>query len=63
MYQLKYIENGEPTTLTANNKRPLEILMRHLYNLHCTRKKGSGNFEVIYFGEKNDKQRSGHRSS
>ena len=52
MYQLKYIENGEPTTLTANNKRPLEILMRQLYNLHCAWKKGPGDFEVVYFGEK-----------
>jgi hypothetical protein len=51
MYQLRYIENGKDTTLTANKKRPLEILMRQLYNLHCAWKEGSGDFEIIYFGE------------
>ena len=51
MYQLKYVENGASTTITANHKRPLEILMRQLYNLHCAWKEGSGDFEIIYFGE------------
>ncbi len=54
MYQLKYIENGYFTSITANSKRPLEILMRQLYNLHCAWKEGSGDFEVVYFGEKNN---------
>lgn len=52
MYKLVYEENGVSNMLTSTKKRPLELLMRHLFNLHCAYRQDSTNFEVIFFGKK-----------
>jgi hypothetical protein len=59
MYKFIYKENGIPNTIISIEKRPLELLMRHLLHLHCAYKAETSEFEVLYFGKNADHGKGG----
>ena len=52
MYKLIYIEHVLENNVTSDTKEPINIIVRHLYEIHRDESKRGNwsNFEIVYLG-------------